>query len=134
MSKHLGKFIIDDNILPVDDCKKTSSEMITDRAKNLIFYFSKCETPISITQITKFELLPNNNIFIEAALFSPNIYNAYVLNWTVDKMVENGRAVNPINFEKYGDYKVEYYNYRFKEFSFSRTENTYSFILEPIQE
>lgn len=49
-------------------------------------------------------------------------------------MVENGRAVNSINFEKYGDYKVEYYNYRFKEFSFSRTENTYSFILEPIQE
>lgn len=133
MSKHLGKFIMDGNILPVDDCEKISSDVIINMIKNLIFCFSKSETPISITQIAKFELLPNNNIFIETALFSPNIYNAYVLNWTVDKMVENGRAVNSINFEKYGNYKVEYYNYRFKEFSFSRTENTYSFILEPIQ-
>lgn len=133
MSKHLGKFVIDNNILSVDDCEKTSSDVITDRIKNLIFCFSKCETPISITQVTKFDLLTNNNIFIEAALFLPNIYNAYVSNWTVDKMVENGRCFNIIN-EKCGDYKVEYYNYRFKEFSFSRTENTYSFILEPIQE
>lgn len=134
MSKHLGKFVIDNNILPVDDCEKISSDVITDRTKNLIFYFSKCETPMSITQVKKLDLLPNNNIFIEAALFSPYIYNAYVSNWAIDKMVENGRAVNSINFEKYGNYKVEYYNYRFKEFSFSRTENTYSFILEPIQE
>lgn len=131
MSKHLGKFIIDNNISPVDDCEKTSSDVMTNMIKNLIFCFSKCETPINITKVTKFELLPNNNIFIEAALFSPNIYNAYVSNWTVDKMVENGRGFNIIG-EKYGDYKVEYYNYRFKEFSFSRIENTYSFILEPI--
>lgn len=134
MSKHLGKFIIDNNILPIDDYEKISSDMATDRIKNIIFYFSKCETPISITKIAKFELLPNDNIFIEAVLFSPNIYNAYVSNCTVDKMVENGYGFNPIDCEKYGDYKVEYYNYRFKEFSFSRTENTYSFILEPIQE
>ena len=132
MSKHLGKFIIDNNISPVDDCEK-SGDVMTNMIKNLIFCFSKCETPINITKVTKFELLPNNNIFIEAALFSPNIYNAYVSNWTVDKMVENGRGFN-IAGEKCGDYKVEYYNYRFKEFSFSRIENTYSFILEPIQE
>ncbi len=134
MSKHLGKFIIDKNILPIDDYEKISSDMATDRIKNIIFCFSKCETPISITKIAKFELLPNDNIFIEAVLFSPNIYNAYVSNCTVDKMVENGYGFNPIDCEKYGDYKVEYYNYRFKEFSFSRIENTYSFILEPIQE
>lgn len=133
MSKHLGKFIIDNNISPVDDCEKTSSDVMTNMIKNLIFCFSRCETPINITEVTKFELLPNNNIFIEAALFSPNIYNAYVSNWTVDKMVENGRGFNIVG-EKCGDYKVEYYNYRFKEFSFSRIENTYSFILEPIQE
>ena len=133
MSKHLGKFIIDNNISLFDDCEK-SGDVMTNMIKNLIFCFSKCETPINITKVTKFELLPNNNIFIEAALFSPNIYNAYVSNWTVDKIVENGYGFNPIDCEKYGDYKVEYYNYRFKEFSFSRTENTYSFILEPIQE
>lgn len=134
MDKHLGKFIIDSKILPVDDCEKISSDVATDRIKNIIFCFSKCEAPISITQIAKFELFPNNNIFIEAALFSPNIYNAYVSNWTVDKMIENGYGFNPIDCEKYGDYKVEYYNYRFKEFSFSRNENIYSFILEPIEE
>lgn len=134
MNKHLGKFIIDNNILSVDDYEKISSDVATDRIKNIIFCFSKCEIPISITQVVKFELLPNNNIFIKAALFSPNIYNAYVSNWTVEKMVENGYGFNPIDHEKYGDYKVEYYNYRFKDFLFSRTENTYSFILEPIQE
>ena len=134
MNKHLGKFIIDSNILPVDDCEKTSSDVATDRINNIIFCFSKCETPISITRVSKFELLPNDNIFIEAVLFSPNIYNAYVSNCTVDKMVENGYGFNPIDCEKYGDYKVEYYNYRFKEFSFSRTEYTDSFILEPIDE
>lgn len=41
MSKHLGKFIIDNNILPFDDCEKISSDMATDRIKNIIFYFSK---------------------------------------------------------------------------------------------
>lgn len=112
MNKHLGKFIIDSNILPVDDCEKTSSDVATDRINNIIFCFSKCETPISITKVSKFELLPNDNIFIEAVLFSPNIYNAYVSNCTVDKMVENGYGFNPIDCEKYGDYKVEYYNYR----------------------
>lgn len=39
MSKHLGKFIIDNNISPVDDCEKTSSDVMTNMIKNLIFCF-----------------------------------------------------------------------------------------------
>ena len=44
----------------------------------------------------------------------------------------DGICINPVEYTKDGNYVAEYYNYGFKEFSFSRNENTYSFILEPI--
>ena len=50
----------------------------------------------------------------------------------IQKFIENGTCINPVDHTKDGNYVAEYYNYRFKEFSFSRNENTYSFILEPI--
>ena len=95
-------------------------------------YFKEIDTPVNLVQITKFELLSNNHIFIEGCLFSPSLYNAYVEHYTIQKFIENGTCINPVDHTKDGNYVTEYYNYRFKEFSFSRNENTYSFILEPI--
>ena len=133
MSKHLGKFIVDDIVLPFEEFCRIGSETITDRVKNISLYFKEIDTPVNLVQISKFELLSNNHIFIEGCLFSPSLYNAYVEHYTIQKLKENGTCKNPIDI-KNGNYVAEYYNYRFKEFSFSRNENTYSFILEPIDE
>ena len=103
-----------------------------DSVKNISLYFKEIDTPVNLVQISKFELLSNNHIFIEGCLFSPSFYNAYVEHYTIQKFIENGTCINPVDHTKDGNYVVEYYNYRFKEFSFSRNENTYSFILEPI--
>lgn len=133
MNKHLGKFIVDNIVLPKEEFCRIGSETVTDRIRNITLYFSEVDTPVNLVQISKFELLPNNNIFIEGCLFSPALYNSYVEHYTIKKFSENGICINPVEHNKYGDYVAEYYNYRFKEFSFSRTENTYSFILEPIE-
>ena len=132
MDKHLGKIIVDDTVLPCEEFCRIGSETVTDRVKNIALYFSEVDTPVNLVQISKFELLSNNHIFIEGYLFSPSLYNAYVEHYTIQKFIENGTCINPVDYTKDGNYVVEYYNYRFKEFSFSRNENTYSFILEPI--
>lgn len=127
MSKHLGKIIVDG----IEFCR-IGSEIVTDRVKNISLYFKEIDTPVNLVEISKFELLSNNHIFVEGCLFSPSLYNAYVEHYTIQKFIENGTCINPVEYTKDGNYVVEYYNYRFKEFSFSRNENTYSFILEPI--
>lgn len=132
MSKHLGKIIVDDMVLPCEEFYRIGSETLMDGVKNIFLYFKEIDTPVSLVQISKFELLSNNHIFIEGCLFSPSLYNAYVEHYTIQKFIENGTCINPVDHTKDGNYVVEYYNYRFKEFSFSRNENTYSFILEPI--
>lgn len=134
MDKHLGKIIVDDTVLPCEEFCRIGSETVTDRVKNIALHFSEVDTPVNLVQISKFELLPNNNIFIEGCLFSPSLYNSYVEHYTIQKFIENGICINPVDHRKDGNYVAEYYNYRFKEFSFSRSENTYSFILEPIDE
>lgn len=134
MDKHLGKIIVDDTVLPCEEFCRIGSETVTDRVRNIALYFSEVDTPVNLVQISKFELLPNNHIFIEGCLFSPSLYNSYVEHYIIKRLIENGLCINPVDHNKYGDYVAEYYNYRFKEFSFSRTENTYSFILEPIEE
>lgn len=134
MSKHLGKIIVDDIALPCEVFCRIGSETLTDRVKNISLYFNEIDTPVNLVQISKFELLPNNHIFIEGCLFSPSLYNSYVEHYTIKRLIENGLCTNPVDHNKYRDYVAEYYNYQFKEFSFSRTENTYSFILEPIEE
>lgn len=132
MSKHLGKIIVDDMVLPREQFCRIGSEIITDRVKNISLYFKEIDTPVNLVQISKFELLSNNHVFIEGCLFSPSLYNAYVEHYTIQKFIENGTCVNPVDCTKDGNYVAEYYNYRFREFSFSRNENIYSFILEPI--
>ena len=132
MSKHLGKIIVDDTVLPCEEFHRIGSETLMDRVKNISLYFKEIDTPVNLVQISKFELLSNNHIFIEGCLFSPSLYNSYVEHYTIQKFIENGTCINPVDHTKDGNYVVEYYNYRFKEFSFSRNENTYSFILEPI--
>ena len=134
MDRNLGKFIVDDIVLPKGELYKDVSETVVDRVKNITLYFSEVNTPVCLTQIKKIELLPNKNIFVEGCLFSPALYNAYVEHYTIRKLVENGLCLNPINHNNTADYMTEYYNYRFKEFSVSRTENNYLFILEPIEE
>lgn len=134
MNKHLGKFIADNIVLPKEEVQKAGSEIVIERIKNVSLYFSEIHTPVNLVEISKFELLPNGNIFVEGCLFSPALYNAYVEHYMIKKFVENGTCINLVDGSKYGNYIAEYYNYRFKEFSFSRTENTYSFILEPIKE
>ena len=134
MSKHLGKIIVDDIVLPCEKFCRIGSEIVTDRVKNISLYFNEIDTPVNLVQISKFELLSNNHIFIKGCLFSPSLYNAYVEHYTIQKFKENGTCINPVDHTKDGNYVVEYYNYRFKEFSFSRNENTYSFILEPIDD
>lgn len=134
MDKHLGKIIVDDIVLPCEEFCRIGSETVTDRVKNIALYFSEVDTSVNLVQISKFELLSNNHIFIEGCLFSPSLYNAYVEHYTIQKFIENGTCINPVDCNKDGNYVAEYYNYRFKEFSFSRNGNTYSFILEPIEE
>lgn len=133
MGKHLGKITVDDMVLPCEEFCRIGSETVIDRVKNIALYFSEIDTPVNLVQISKFELLANNHIFIEGCLFSPSLYNAYVEHYTIQKFIENGTCINPADHTKDGNYVAEYYNYRVKEFSFSRTENTYSFILEPIE-
>ena len=134
MDEHLGKFIVDDIALPKEEFGRIGNETVTDRIRNVALYYSEIDTPINLVQISKFELLPNSNVFIEGCLFSPALYNSYIEHYAIKKIKENGICINPVDHNKYGNYVAEYYNYRFKEFSFSRNENTYSFILEPIEE
>ena len=84
MSKHLCKIIVDGII---------GSEIITDRVKNISLYFKEIDTPVNLLQISKFELLSNNHIFVEGCLFSPSLYNAYVEHYTIQKFIENGYDV-----------------------------------------
>lgn len=133
MNKHLGKFIVDDIVLPKGELYKNVDETIIGRVENIILYFSEVNTPVKLVQIEKLEMLPNKNVFIKGCLFSPALYNAYIENYVIERIVENGICYNPIEKEKDGKYSTEYYNYRFKEFSYSR-DNDYSFVLEPIQE
>lgn len=133
MNKHLGKFIVDDIVLPKGELYKDVDETVISRIKDITLYFSEIDTPVRLIQIAEIELLPNKNIFVKGCLFSPTLYNAYIENYTIKRIVENGNCVNPVKTEKEGNYSTEYYNYRFKEFSCSRN-NEYSFILEQIQE
>lgn len=81
-------------------------------------------------------LLKDNHIFIEGAIFSPSLYNAYQQNRKITKIVETGVCINPLNTDNEAEYVTEYYNYNFKEFTFtrSREDNRYSFILQPISD
>lgn len=125
MNKNLGKFI-------VDDCVFTDhgTETVVEEIKDITFYFED-KSIINIAQVHSLNLLENNCIYVRAALFSPVLYNAYVQNYTIDKIIETGICFNPIDFDKQSAYQAEYYNYKFKEFTFLRTENEYSFILQP---
>lgn len=131
MNKHLGKFIVDDIALPKGELYKDVDETVISRIKDITLYFSEIDTPVRLTQIAEIELLPNKNIFVKGCLFSPTLYNAYIENYSIKRIVENGNCVNPVKTEKEGNYSTEYYNYRFKEFSCSRN-NEYLFVLEQI--
>lgn len=131
MNKHLGKFIVDNIELPKGELYKDVDETVIDGIKDITLYFSEIDTLVRLTQIAEIELLPNRNIFVKGCLFSPALYNAYIENYTIKRIVENGFCINPLETEKEGNYSTEYYNYRFKEFSCSR-DNEYSFILEQI--
>ena len=87
MDKHLGKFIVDDIVLPCEEFCSIGSETVTDRVKNITLYFLEVDTPVNLVQISKFELLSNNHIFIEGCLFSPSLYNAYVEHYTIQKFI-----------------------------------------------
>lgn len=125
--------MVDDAVLPNEKFCEIGSEIIADRIRNITLCFAETDSSVNLVNIEELELLPNNNIVIKGRLFSPSLYNAYVNQYIIEKLIEIGICKNSIDFDKQGNYMVEYYNYRFKEFSFSRTENTYLFILEPIE-
>lgn len=125
MNKNLGKFIVNDCVFA-----DHGTETVVKEIKDITFYFEG-KSIINIAQVYSLNLLENNCIYVRAALFSPVLYNAYIQNYTIDKIIETGICVNPIDIDKQSIYQVEYYNYKFKEFTFLRAENEYSFILQP---
>ena len=131
MNKHLGKIMVDDDAIP--DNNLYGCETLIDRIKNIIIYFNEVNTPVKLGQISNLELLPNNKIYIKGCLFPPQLYNAYSEDYTIKKFIENGTCYDPTDKINEFSYLSDYYNYRFKEFSFSREEHEYSFILEPIE-
>ncbi len=130
MNTNLGNFIVDDIVLA-----DYGNETIIDYITSLTFYFDH-GIPVRITQIITLNLLKDNHIFIEGAIFSPSLYNAYQQNRKITKIVETGVCINPLNTDNEAEYVTEYYNYNFKEFTFtrSREDNRYSFILQPISD
>lgn len=57
MSKHLGKIIVDDIVLPCEEFYRIGSETLMGRVKNIFLYFKEINTPVSLSQIS--------NLFLE---------------------------------------------------------------------